>query len=282
MGSGFEKFVEDSSVTCMEMTRQLGVEERAIINHATLIGLKFPRLGTRGESTLKSKLINHKAKTKKLPTSDELETYRKNWLSIREEKPEFGRRKLMKEFSSTYSWLRSHDTEWLKAHLPPAQCGGAKRVVDWENRDAELANAVRLSALHIRSQPGRLQKVTKGAICQDLDKRGQIQHNLHRLPKTKQALTEVVETCEDFAVRKVKWAAECFYQENISPAWSQLVILASVYDFKDVPQVKDAIDAALGSLASLSAVDRWHRGESIIKQHCQSEEITTDCSLIQY
>ncbi|MBD2198574.1 MULTISPECIES: TnsD family Tn7-like transposition protein [Calothrix] len=261
---------EDSSVTWIEMTRQLGVEERAIIKHGAVLDLKFPRLGPTGESTRKNKFINRKAKTKKVPTSDELETYRRNWLSIREEKPEFGRRKLMKEFPSTYLWLRRYDTEWLKAHLPLAKCGGVKRVVDWENRDAELENAVRLSALQIKSQAGRPQKVTKGAICKHLDKRGQIQHNLHKLPKTKQALTEVVETCEEFAVRKVKWAAECFHQENISPAWSQLVILACVYDFKEVPQVKDAIDAALEALALLSPIDRWHRGESIIKKYFHS------------
>ncbi|WP_414569510.1 TnsD family transposase [Nostoc sp. CCY 9925] len=262
---------EDSSVTWKEMVSQLGVERERIINHADRLGLKFPRFGSKGESVRKSTLVNYNRKKRKVATSDELETYRRNWLSIREENPEFGRTKLMKEFSSTYSWLRTYDREWLKAHLPPVKCIRAKRVVDWENRDAELASAVRLLALHIKSQPGRPQKITKGVICKGLDKKAQIQHNLHKLPKTKQVLIEVVETCEDFAVRKVKWAAECFYQENISPAWSQLVLLANVYDFKDVPQVKDAIDAALESLALLSPIDRWHRGESIIEQYRQSE-----------
>jgi hypothetical protein len=252
---------EDLSVSFNEMERRLGDDESAILRQAARLGLTFPRLGPKGESTQLSKENNHSKTSSPVFNSENLENYRSQWLSIREQNPELGRTTLIKKFNRIHSWLREHDSEWLEAHKPlPQKCGGIRRIVDWSRRDAEFAEAVRLSASRLKSIPGRPVRITRSAIGKELYQEEVLKKFLDRLSLTANVLTEIVETREDFAIRRVEWAAECFRQQNISPAWSQIVLLSGVYALRAVPQVKKAIDTALQSLESQSSVDRWNRG----------------------
>lgn len=59
-------------------------------------------------------------------------------------------------------------------------------------------------------------------------------------------LTEVVETREEFAVRRVRWAAECFRQENVCPQQWHLVRRAGLRpEMAALPLVLEAIFSAM-------------------------------------
>jgi hypothetical protein len=250
---------EDSSLSLRGVARELGFGHNTVKSQAVRLGLRFPRLGSIAKSTQASTELLSRSRKALVTTQDTLEIYREEWLAAVNENPTARRTFLANTFSRLYRYLRKYDAEWLEAHMPPPYVHrrvGSARQVDWESRDLELADAVKLSAMRLKNISTDPIRITKTAIGQDIDKKEILYRHLHKLPKTDQVLTEVIETREQFAVRRVEWATEYFRQQNISPAWSGLINLAGVYELREIPQVKEAIDAALQSLESLSALDR--------------------------
>ncbi len=129
--------------------------------------------------------------------------------------------------------------------------------VDWEKRDIELAADVEASALRIRSSAENPVRVTTETIGKDTDKFWSLKTKLDRLPLTAKVLDEMVETWEEFTLRKIKWAAKCCLEEKVCPTQRQFLRRARVSSGSRliaVPQVKEAIDTALQSLASIDTV----------------------------
>jgi hypothetical protein len=76
------------------------------------------------------------------------------------------------------------------------------------------------------------------------------------MPLTAQVLASVVESRDDFAVRRVWWTEKRYIRERILPARWQLLLRANVYNLRENPQVKKAIDAALANLELLLMLQR--------------------------
>jgi hypothetical protein len=177
------------------------------------------------------------------------------WLSLREENPEAGGKLLRSLLPRVYMWLYRNDRDWLKAYMPPRQQTLSPSRVDWESRDTQWAIAAKLSAERLKNAPERPVQITVAAIARDISQLANIQKHLDKLPLTAQVLAEVVETREQFAVRRVEYAAECFRQENVYPKEWQLVRRAGLRpDMEAVQQVKEAIAAALESLDPLGKI----------------------------
>ena len=70
------------------------------------------------------------------------------------------------------------------------------------------------------------------------------------MPLTAQILSSVVESREQYAVRRVWWAAELFCQEDVLPREWQLVMGANVYSLRDHSAVKCAVQDAINMLES--------------------------------
>jgi hypothetical protein len=177
------------------------------------------------------------------------------WLSLREENPEGGGKLLRSLLPRVYMWLYRNDREWLKAYMPPRKQTVSPSRVDWESRDTQWAIAAKFSAERSKNAPGRPVQITVAAIARDIGQLANIQKHLDKLPLTAQVLAEVVETREEFAVRRVEYAAECFRQENVYPKEWQLVRRAGLRpNMEALQQVKEAIAAALESLDPLGKI----------------------------
>jgi hypothetical protein len=89
-------------------------------------------------------------------------------------------------------------------------------------------------------------KISISAIGRELGQRRAIHTSLDKLPSTAKILNDLVETVEDFAIRRVQWALERFHEENLYPKRWQLVHRAALSQkIAEAPQVKAAIDAAM-------------------------------------
>jgi hypothetical protein len=62
-------------------------------------------------------------------------------------------------------------------------------------------------------------------------------------------LAGVVETREQYAVRRVWRAADIYFQEDTLPREWQLVIRANVYSLREISAVKFAVEGAINMLA---------------------------------
>lgn len=157
------------------------------------------------------------------------------------------RRRLPRE----YAWLLHNDSEWLEGHKPrPKKRNPPTASVNWKRRDAEYAAAVGAAASRLKKASGRPVQVTRTAIGRAVGAITLLQQKLHRMPLTAQVLAGGVETREQFAVRRVWWAAGLYCEEDALPRKWQLIVRANVYSIREVSVVECAIEGTMNMLRS--------------------------------
>lgn len=241
----------DPEISLSQIAHRLGAGRHVVKRQAFRLGLEFPRSSNRPIriSTQQMEHLSNYMTAKQ----NKLETYRLEWLSIREANPKWERKQLRTTFPNLYIWLHRHDLEWLEAHTPPPNkvpSPSSPRLVDWGARDAQLRTAVLTLAQKLSQASGRPVRITKHLLGRELGQLTQIYQNSNKLPLTSQVLEQVVETREAFAIRRIRWAAECFRVDNLCPTQWQLVKFAGglAPELAALPQVLVAIATAVQSL----------------------------------
>ena len=241
------KWWSDPTLKNEEIARRLGVDSNTVLHHAVRLGLLAP--SPERKSLLVYREVKELLENTQREPSVEPNIYREAWLLAQKEYPEAGRDWLKHKASKVYFWLYLHDREWLQANLP-ARLKHPKWV-DWKQRDYQLAKEVRAAFLRLIGCAGPPRQITKNALAQEvgmgmLHKREMKEKNL---TLTIQALDEVVETCEAFAVRRVWWVAKTYAQDQMCPSRRQLLRQAGVEQaVQRWPPVEHAVDGALHAL----------------------------------
>jgi len=258
----------DRSLSVNSIACRLGVDSKTVKHQATRLRLAFPRRGPspnvmQADLDLQTRVERRQRLVSSMPKR--VGRYRNQWLAAMNKHPETTTNQLRRDIlPKVYHKLMRLDREWLKAHMPPARKRARPlKTRDWPATDARLAEEVRSSALRLKEMDGRPKQVTRQAIARDLDKVSLLcgRRYLDKLPLSNIVVTEVVEDRATCYIRLIKWVAECFRQENVSPSRSALIVRAGISsDLKASPMVKEAIDAAwlqlqtgMNSAATLAA-----------------------------
>jgi hypothetical protein len=90
-------------------------------------------------------------------------------------------------------------------------------------------------------------RISVEAICRQVGQFRALRSGLDRLPLTSKALTELVETSEALAIRRIWWAVELYQQESVCPKRWQLMERAGIKSkyLSKWPLVQEALEAAL-------------------------------------
>jgi len=177
--------------------------------------------------------------------------YRNEWRIILRNYPNANRSFLISYCRRVSTFLKRHDNEWLQNNLPPPRRKKPVpvRTVDWVKRDARLAQEVRDAALRLRSTSGRPVRITRLGILKEIGVPG---HNrkkyLAKLPLTIEALSKVVESRTDYAIRRIYWAADCLRVGETIPTRSLLMTRAMVWPIKHIEEVRVAVENAFSML----------------------------------
>jgi hypothetical protein len=177
---------------------------------------------------------------------DQREANRKVLLSTISANPDLGRSAIKLKIMFAFNWLYKNDQEWLEAHLPPRLAVKGPGVqVDWQARDAEIAASVRSEASRIMNALGRPIRVSMTGVAKRISKVTLINKHGDKLPLTIRALYEVAESVEDYAVRRVRWAAEVYRLQGFSASRWQIQAKAAVSNkVAKLPTVKSTIETA--------------------------------------
>lgn len=182
----------DSTLNLRTVMARLGVGGLwRIKREAERLGLPFPRIGPGGQAAVKLKPLKSPKSSSKATRS----AYRKEWKEALKKNPALSRSELRKRFCGLSHWLNRYDRKWLEAHMPPpAKRGVTARVIDWKARDETFQAAVKASAAGLRKRSGRPVRITRSKIGRAVNQAPMLKRYLDRLPRTKKALAEVVET----------------------------------------------------------------------------------------
>lgn len=169
--------------------------------------------------------------------------HRATWLRVQAEHPQAWLSQLVRLEQAAYRWLQRYDAAWLRQHLPveavrehhkataQRERKRAAYAQQIEQRDRQLATAIRQAARRLREQPGFPVRIRCGTISCEM---GSIPlWNHERLPPalrlTRQALEEVRETFEQYVARKLAWAVERYQEEQRRPSQLELFRRAKLY-----------------------------------------------------
>lgn len=168
---------------------------------------------------------------------------RRQWLQVLTEHPTGWLSQITRREQTLCRWLQRNDAEWLRDHWPNEPEREQQKVAMQrqrrqeaetrfnQQRDQALATAIRQAAQRIRAYPGRPVRINRATLsheigCVDLWSESRVPlHLIH----AHQALAEVVETFEEFARRKLEWAARSFQEEQYHPTAKELSRRAGLY-----------------------------------------------------
>lgn len=125
--------------------------------------------------------------------------------------------------------------------------------VDWAVWDEKLAVGVETAAKAIKQVAGRPARVSLTEIVKLVGHRDWLERKLDRLPLTAKALSEHLESMEDYLIRKVEWAEGYCRREGLRPARYLFEIYAGIGGRKGrTRKVEEAACAAFSRLVSVS------------------------------
>lgn len=243
----------EEGYTYRQMAARLAVSNSTIKNKAVELGLITPsRTTIWAQPAVLTPVRKKRGAVKSFIDPKVRDSNRKILLDTVTANLSLGRSAIRRKLSTIYNWLLNNDEKWLYAHLPARLT--SRKVnpvqVDWQARDKELAREVRKVASSVRSAVGRPVRVSATGIAGRIGKLVVISKYSDKLPLTVQALKEAAETVEEYAVRRVRWAATCYREEGMYriSRWKLQTRASLSHDVMKRPEVKSAIDEAVASL----------------------------------
>jgi hypothetical protein len=244
----------DPAVSLGSMSRRLGFHHDVVNRQAVKLHLPFPRISSWSTISGMSQ-----------PPKKDISWYRTQWLALLQDTPqEEGRTALKRKLPGVFYWLYKYDIEWLRAHLPPKKSLVRQRTPlfapsiyeaplheDVTSQDAQIAEAVRAkAALIITLDPPK--RVTMHRIRADVPQVWQLKNMPEKAPLTVQALRDVVETWEAFAVRRIWRKVQKYQEKQVCPSRNRLIWSAHAETYLHVPIVKQALDEAMLELSQFA------------------------------
>jgi len=242
----------DSTMSQKEIARRLHISKTCLKWHATEMHLPPIRVvATAVEECLSTHI-----------TEQSRSWYRSQWLSLLQEHPGENWSRLIERSPLVYKWLLHNDREWLDEHRPPrkekatrqsstrSDCADQGVLSHKPERfsDFQTADAVRSAAQSCLHDPGRPKRITQTKIKKHVPELTQLLRKPVEIPLTLQALREVVESREAFAVRRIMHITHNCLKERVFPAKWKLIEQANLHSLVHNPEVQQALEEAMSLL----------------------------------
>jgi hypothetical protein len=188
-------------------------------------------------------------KTKKIPRRI-IMVCRRRWLAAKKENRTFCRSELRNVTGrKVYLILVDNDRQWYELNSPPRRkTRGKGRSINWPERDRQLATQVESAAQEFINAPGRPVRSSATAIARKLGILTVLHKRPYLLPLTETAISSVAETIEDFAIRRIAWAAESYKAEGLELRLSLLLARAAVSTkISEKPKVAAVINGLMNN-----------------------------------
>ncbi|MBD2203534.1 TniQ family protein [Calothrix sp. FACHB-1219] len=198
-----KELVEVEKLGLRETARRLNVDARTIKRYVSLLKLTAYWQARKENSSVDLEEVpkihpNYAAELKC--------KHRQNWIALQAQNPEASKTTLRKLAPATYTWLYRNDREWLNQNSPALQVAVPSVArVDWHERDQQILTQVqdRVRSLLNANEPER---ISISRVGKTIGLLALLEKHLDQMPLTQAYLESVVETVEEFQMRRIKWA----------------------------------------------------------------------------
>ena len=183
-----------------------------------------------------------KVKLKKVvkANSEEIKQQKRDiWLNLQQKNSKLSKTEIRKLAPDVYTWLYRCDHAWLNENSPKLQKPKASvNKVDWNARDEEILVRVKSTVEQLLQVPKPV-RITIGRIGVSLGLKALLEKHLDKLPYTNAYLNSVIETVEDFQIRRIEWAIAFLEKEGEEvKEWKILRLAALGKDLSDKVRFK--------------------------------------------
>lgn len=189
-----EEYIINEKKSYRETARLLNVDTNTVIKYA-----KLPESNP------------HQYNSEKLKTKF---SYRQKWSTLREEHSNLSKTELRKLDKATYIFLYRHDKEWLDKNSPEKNnVVYVNERVDWDERDQAIQEALQntVEKLLNEEKPVRL---TVSRLGKAIQKLSLLEKKLDKMPISKTYLEGIIESVDEFQIRRVHWAVQELNKKN--------------------------------------------------------------------
>lgn len=181
-----------NDLSMREIARQLNVDTNTVI--------KYIDAGFHNTNCKESEEKEHELEILK-------EDYRSKWQRLLSANMNLTKNQLRNIDELTYMWLFRNDKDWLNNIKYKEVNNYRNNRVDWEQRDNKLLIDIKKLVGELLNTDKKPQRITIGRIGRILGKQALLEKHIEKLPNSKEYLYSVLESVEDFQIRRIKWAA---------------------------------------------------------------------------
>lgn len=185
------------------IAREMGCDPKTVIKHTCALGVSH---------LLNSSMKVYMPKGKQAEVgysadSDDIRQYIK-------ENPGCTRNEVRKRLYRQYMRLYKYQRELLYSVLPEKvkQLPGGTQKVDWSTRDIEILERAKMACSHLLFMPEPIH-ISSSRLMREIGY-SSLRFYMDKLPMTKQYIEDVVESVEDFQLRRVDCVCRKLYEEK--------------------------------------------------------------------
>lgn len=127
---------------------------------------------------------------------------------------------ISRQMPKEYKWFYMNDKEWIEQNMPKAIEHGQRNTkkksnVDWEERDEIILKEVK--ECYKEAINNNRKKISKSYLANMLKPQYQtsVKSYLDKIPRTKEYIDSIIETREQYCIRKIKWVIHKLYIEEM-------------------------------------------------------------------
>ena len=98
--------------------------------------------------------------------------------------------------------------------------------------------------MRLKEEHDRPIRISTSALIRESENSAVIRRHLEYLPLTAKTLDALAESRQDFAIRRIEWAAAYCHDNGIKPSRWRLIKLACVPHLESEPSIRTALDHA--------------------------------------